>query len=222
MTELFQIEGKPARRGDRVFHRAQTRELGKRWVEIIELKDAHRVSVRVLEGAGKGAVPSILISDLRWEEHATDEEILDIYSQLGKGSGLEIEALALLHSRDLSLQRAAETELELRSQIAAQSELLTEQNNLLSRCQSRPQYLPDDLVTGISNAMRAYRKLFRPVPLPKTAELFRSKGTGTWHVAVLQSRIWKSVSKDFRSKLDARKWATANGFQLDHSAKEQA
>ncbi|MHC5194763.1 hypothetical protein ACYSUW_13510 [Pseudomonas frederiksbergensis] len=221
MTELFQIEGKPARRGDRVFHGAQTRDLGRRWVEILELQDAQRVRVRVLEGAGKGAVPSIQISDLRWEDCSTDERMLAIYSQLENGSGLELEALSLLRSRDIELKRAEETELVLCGQNDAQVELLKQQNELLSRCLALP-YVPADLSTAISNVMQALNSLLKPVSPVTTAGIFQHKGNGTWHICVLQDRIWKSVSDDFQRKREARKWAVANGYQLDCSAKEHA
>ncbi|MGF6281892.1 hypothetical protein ABH908_000075 [Pseudomonas frederiksbergensis] len=219
MTELFQIAGKPVRRGDRVFHGALTRDLGERWVEILELAGADRVRVRVLEGAGKGAVPSIQISDLRWQECGTEERMLEIYSQLEKGSGLALEALSLLRSRDRELKRAVETEQLLRGRSSAQGELLTQQNELLSRCLALP-CVPANLSTGISNVMQDLNSLLEPVSPVTTAGIFQHKGTGIWHICVLQDRIWKAVSDDFQRKRDARNWAVTNGYQLDCSAKE--
>ncbi|MDF9779024.1 hypothetical protein [Pseudomonas baetica] len=163
MTELFQIAGKPVRRGDRVFHGALTRDLGERWVEILELADADRVRVRVLEGGGKGAVPSIQIADLRWEECCTEERMLEIYSQLEEGSGLALEALSLLRARDRELKRAVETEQALRGRNTAQGELLTQQNELLSCCLTLPN-VPVELSTGISNAMLSLTSLIKPAP----------------------------------------------------------
>lgn len=217
MTEMFQIAGKPARREDRVFHGVLTRDLGKRWVEVLERADADRVRVRVLEGGGKGAVPCIRISDLRWEECGIEERMQEIYCLLEKGSGLTVEALSLLRSRDLELKRTVDAELALRDQVAVHGKLLLQQNELLSRCLALPN-VPAELSTGISNAMQSLNILTNPLPIVAPADVFRCKGTGTWHVAVLQDRIWKSVSEDFQRKREARMWAVANGYQIDISA----
>lgn len=221
MTELFQIAGITARRGDRAFHNAQTQSLGKRWVKILGHEDALRARVRVLDGAGKGAVPVIQIADLQWDEPTQDEQVKDLYDRLSNGSGIELEALALLRSRDQSLKLTVENESALRGQVASRDGLLSQQDGLLSRCLEHCLYLPDDLGSGISNAMQSFRLLMKSFePVTPAARLFRSKGKGTWHVAVLQDRVWKCVSDDFRSKNEARKWAVTNGYQLESCAKE--
>ena len=46
------------------------------------------------------------------------------------------------------------------------------------------------------------------------AELFKSKGTGLWHVCTLNNRLWSGVSPWFKRKQDARQWATENSFKI--------
>jgi hypothetical protein len=47
------------------------------------------------------------------------------------------------------------------------------------------------------------------------AELFKSKGTGEWHVCELCGRVWSGVSPWFKKKKDAVTWASANGYKLE-------
>lgn len=205
MTELFKVEGKPVKGGDRLYHNALAPNVGERWVEVLKQVDALNAQVRVVKGSGKGAVPVILIANLRWEEPATEKDLVaDLYDRLSNGPSLALEALALLRTQDMALQQAAERE-----------QLLSEQHELLTRCQTQAFRLSDDLLTGISNAVRSFRNLFAPTrPGPPAADLFPIKGSGNWHVAVLEDRIWRDVSGAFPSKFKARMWALDNEYTL--------
>lgn len=218
MAELFQLAGKPVLRGSRVFHNAHAHNLGKRWVEVIDLTEPQRAQVRVLEGGGKGAVPVIEIANLQWQEPTPEEQTEELYARLSKGSDLAQEALALLRNRDSVLKQAAEVEAALHKQIVDRDALLAEQDGVLTRCYGYRAYFPEDLVVGISKAAKSLRTLVQLTkPSTARAQVFPFNGTGKWHVAVLDDRIWKDVSGDLPSKHEARKWAKSNGYVVENS-----
>jgi hypothetical protein len=206
MSELFQIEGKPVKGGDLLFHNAKTQSMGLRWVEVLMRVDPLRAQVRVAEGDGKGAVAVIDLANLQWQMTATQRDLAEtFYELLSKGSDLERAALALIRTKDLELLKAAEGK-----------ELLSEQHNLLTRCLTHRARLPNDLADGISKADQSFRTLTKPtVAGTPIVQVFPLKGTGTWHVAQLEDRVWVDVSGTFPTKFKARMWALNNGYSLE-------
>jgi hypothetical protein len=92
------VSGKTLQPGDRLFHVANQKDCDRGWVEFLGDRQPGFVQVR----HANGAVPTVRILDLQWDEMTEDQELQEFYAELANGGTLAKRALA--HIRALSVE----------------------------------------------------------------------------------------------------------------------
>lgn len=92
------VSGKTLQRGDRLFHVANQKDCDRGWVEFLGDRQPGFVQVR----HANGAVPTVRILDLQWDEMTEEQELQEFYAELANGGTLAKRALA--HIKALSAE----------------------------------------------------------------------------------------------------------------------
>jgi hypothetical protein len=83
------VSGKTLQRGDKLFHVANEKNCGRGWVEYLNDQAPGFVQVR----HANGAVPTVRILDLQWQEMTDEQQLLEFYAELANGNKLAQRAL---------------------------------------------------------------------------------------------------------------------------------